>query len=82
LQEEVKGENLVKLDYTSAGARRENETILLTSQGIGENGFEGPKINPLKRFEKHRYVYGTGSMLPGYFANAVSDRVPATVSNF
>jgi len=71
IKDEVKGENLVKLDYTTATAIRDAETIVLTSQGIGEVGFEGPKINPLKRFEKHRFVYGTGSMLPGYYANAL-----------
>jgi hypothetical protein len=75
-QDVDKASNLVKLSYTTATATREtNDTIFLTSQGIGEVGFEGPKINPRKRFEKHRFVYGTGSMLPGYYANAVSNNL-------
>jgi len=66
-----KGDNLVKLSYTTATAKRDGDNIVVTSEGIGEPGFEGPIINPSKQFKRHRYVYGSGSMLPGYYANAV-----------
>ena len=63
---------MVKLSYTSAAARREGDLLILTSEGIGEPGFEGAITNPMKQTQKYKYVFGSGSMLPGYYANAVS----------
>jgi carotenoid cleavage dioxygenase-like enzyme len=67
----AKGDNLVKLSNAKATARRDGDVIIITSEGFGEPGFEGPIINPNKQFKPHRYVYGSGSMLPGYYANAL-----------
>jgi len=65
----TKGDSLVKLSYTTATARREGDAIVVSSQVIGEPGFDGCTINPKVQYKKYNYVYGTGAMMPGRFAN-------------
>lgn len=66
-----KGENLVRLPYTSATATRESDQIIMSAQWLGEPGLEGPTVTPLKRHKRHRYIYGTGTFRKGFHENSV-----------
>ncbi|ODM91951.1 Beta,beta-carotene 9',10'-oxygenase [Orchesella cincta] len=72
VKDHPKGGNIVRLPYTRATARRENDTIVLHGEELGELGLEGPTVTPLRRHKKHRYIYGTGTFRSGFHENALS----------
>ncbi|XP_077509376.1 carotenoid-cleaving dioxygenase, mitochondrial-like [Amblyomma americanum] len=54
--------NLVSLDYTEAGAyRQDNNTIWLTHEEMGLKGYDLPTINPKYQGKPYRYTYGSGN---------------------
>ena len=73
MKEAPKHVNLIHDENTTATAVKDHDnSIVITGESFGEPGFEGPVINPSFITKKHRFIYGTGSCLPGYYANSVS----------
>lgn len=72
INEATVGENLISLDYTTAKAVRQDDKIILQPQIVGESGLETPDINPMKRYSRHRYIYGSGLQNQSYFQNSLA----------
>ncbi|CAG7716986.1 unnamed protein product [Allacma fusca] len=64
--------NLLQNKKTKATAAKDMEnSIVVTPESFGEPGFEGPIVNPNYYQKEHRFVFGTGTCLPGYYANSL-----------
>ena len=65
----------MKINDTTATARRSKDGIILRPHKIAPPGFEFPRYNPRYQSKPYQYVYGTGTYDEGPYRNSVSQRL-------